>query len=628
MNSLESLNNAASALIEYTDNRSARAVLDRIVVGNVSQTITDLTFKPRTPVNITEIINYATAATQVEWVIQNISGSSILYPTLPAHLTLTQVGDTYTITGLQTEADWNLIKNFTWLLPANYASANGWFLETTISYFDEALGVRVDVNWDTYDPRYGYTLSANAAFTMSCTAGKIHSTANSTLDSEFGMLITQFAIDATTSMTVDFVKRPIDFADSYGFTGLQGNLIWATAPIQLLDDPNPTTGYSDDFKITVRAVDDAFTPNKTGYFTHPDAINPTEPDNAKILTGLTRSELNAAISNFTFWPYRTQTSNTMIHVEIEQLFTSQTFPDGQYFDVLNTHIDLIYQGAAALPATRYFTYNGDGAVPVTQTELLYSPFEFDMIGGGGSGAFQYRGGGAFSDAGGGGGAGAYTRPSSTYIGHNTTTAYSTMAVKVGIGGAAPTSDGQDGNNGTETTFGLGQISFPGSYTYITNSSDYYANGGLGGKSVSYPSPVNPAGGGDSGATLGTVPLKGYGGDGVISGGYGGGGGGGGWKEDTSGPPGPYNQDGEDAVPGTGTGHAAGGIGFTGVLLGDTIASTVAVGGFGGETGFGDSGSTSSTVNTGAGSGGNGAGGNSGQIPTAGRNGEIRIKIGT
>jgi hypothetical protein len=125
-----------------------------------------------------------------------------------------------------------------------------------------------------------------------------------------------------------------------------------------------------------------------------------------------------------------------------------------------------------------------------------------------------------------------------------------------------------------------------------------------------------------------VPLKGYGGSGTISGGYGGGGGGGGWKEDTSGPPGPYNQDGEDAVPGTGTGHAAGGIGFTGVLLGDSVATTVAVGGFGGETGFGDSGSTSSTVNTGAGSGGNGAGGNSGQIPTAGRNGEIRIKIGT
>ena len=617
MNSLESLNNAASALIEYTDNRSARAVLDRIVVNNVSQTITDLTFKPRTPVNITEIINYATAATQVEWVIQNISGSSLIYPTLPAHLTLTQVGDTYTITGLQTEADWQLIKNFTWVLPSNYASSNGWFLETTISYFDEALGVTVDVDWDTYDPRYGYTLSANAAFTMSCTAGKIHSTANSTLDSEFGMLITQFAIDATTSMTVDFVKRPIDFADSYGFTGLQGNLIWETAPLQLLDDPNPS--YDDDFKITVRAEDNAFTPNDTGWISHPDGATPNAPENGVILTGLTRTQLNATISNFTFWPYRDQTTDTMLRVEIEQKFS------GTYYTVLDTHIDLTYQGAAALPATRYFTYNGDGTVPVTTTEMIYQPFTFDMIGAGGSGAFQYRFG-ANSDAGGGGGAGQYSRPTTYYLNDDkNTSAYNTMGVEVGVGGAAPTSDGQDGNNGGHTAPLIGSSNATPA-TYITGpNAAYYSNGGLGGKSVSYPDPGDNADGGNSGATLSTQPVffNGLGGSGVSSGGYGGGGGGGGWLQD----PTPANQDGEDAVPGTGTGHAAGGAGATVTLLGDSVTTTVAVGGFGGETGFGDSGTTSSTVNTGAGCGGNGAGGNAGQVPTAGRNGEIRIKIG-
>jgi hypothetical protein len=313
----------------------------------------------------------------------------------------------------------------------------------------------------------------------------------------------------------------------------------------------------------------------------------------------------------------------MIHVEIEQLFTSQTFPDGAYFDVLNTHIDLTYLGAATLPATRYFTYNGDGSVPVTLTEMIYQPFTFDIIGGGGSGGYQYRFTGSYSDAGGGGGAGQYTRPSTYYMNVNKLdVGYNTMGVTVGTGGAAPTSDGANGNDGTHSEILLGQNN---NTAAIPLGNAYKSNGGFGGKSVSYPNPVDPAAGGDSGATLSTSPIfsGGLGGDGAINGGYNGGGGGGGWLQD----PTPANQDGEDAVVSTGQGHAAGGAGATVTLLGDSVTTTVAVGGFGGETGFNDSGTTSSTVNTGAGCGGNGAGGNAGQVPTAGRNGEIRIKIG-
>jgi hypothetical protein len=443
------------------------------------------------------------------------------------------------------------------------------------------------------------------------------------MDSEFGMLITQFAIDATTSMTASFVKRPIDFADSYGFTGLQGNLIWATDPLQVLDDPNPTTGWSDDFKITVTAEDDATLPNNTGWITHPDTIYPNAPINAQFLTGLTRAELNAAISNFQFWPYHDQTSDTMIHVEIEQLFTSQTFPDGAYFDVLNTHIDLTYLGAATLPATRYFTYNGDSSVPVTLTEMIYQPFTFDIIGGGGSGGYQYRGTGAYSDAGGGGGAGQYTRPSTYYMNVNKlAVGYNTMGVGVGTGGAAPTSDGANGNDGTHSEILLGQNN---STAAIPLGAAYKSNGGFGGYSSDGASTVTNGDGGDSGATLSTSPIfsGGLGGEGTHLSSVNGGGGGGGWLEDLV----PANQNGEDGVVGTGQGHAAGGAGATVTLIGDSVTTTVAVGGFGGETGNGDSGTTSSTVNTGPGCGGNGAGGNSGQVPTAGINGEIRIKIG-
>lgn len=612
MNSLESLNNISSALIEYTDNRSARAVLDRIIVNNVAQTITDLSFRPRTPVNISEIINYSTAATEVEWVIHNITGSSLLYPTLPAHLTLTQVGDTYTITGLQTEADWQLIKQFTWLLPSNYATQNGWFLETTISYFDEALNYRVEVDWDTYDPRYGYTLSANCAFTMTCTAGKKHSTTSSTLDSEFAMALTQFNIDATTSMTASITKRPIDFASSYGFTGKQGNDFWSTSPLQILDNPNPS--YDDDFKITVTAEDDSFSPIATGWMSHPDAVYPDSPQQSIALTALTQTELNAAVSNFTFWPLRTQSTDTMIHVEIEQKYL------GTYYTVLDAYIDMIYQGDATLPTTRYLTYNGDATVSVTNQEMLYQPLQFDIIGAGGSGGYQYRGGGSYSSAGGGGGAGAYRRPSAIYVNDSyNTSAYNTLGVEVGIGGAAPTSDGNDGNDGTKSRPLIGSLGLtPG--TQISNS--HLSEGGLGGKSAGAPPTGTDGDGGDSGASYGTIfPSVGFGGNGFLNpDAIGGGGGGGWWADPTS-----SNQDG---VTPTTNGNAAGGAGFTGVLLGDSVSTTVAVGGFGGDSEFPSStGLTSSTVNTGAGCGGNGAGGASGQVPTAGRNGEIRIKIG-
>ena len=159
MNLLSDLNTAATAIIEYADDRAARAVLSKKFVNDVQITIDSTSVTPVYKTNIDEIINYTTAAVEFSVEIRSdstpaLTGSSITFPTLPAHMSSATVGDKTTLTGFRNAQDWASVKNFTWTLPGGYASIENFYLRLEIQWYDAATSSTVNEHWNLYDVRY------------------------------------------------------------------------------------------------------------------------------------------------------------------------------------------------------------------------------------------------------------------------------------------------------------------------------------------------------------------------------------------------------------------------------------------------------------------------------------------
>jgi surface protein len=162
MNSLQELNTFGQTTLDVTDLRPAGVVFDRLFpltpIDDV-RNITTATVVPTPGMNVDEIINYSTAnvryrVTIVTGTADPLVGSTITFPTLPAHMSLSVVDNVYTVSGFKSADDWQAVKSFTWNLPSNYASYPLWYLDVAVLYYDAALDEERVVDWEVYDDDY------------------------------------------------------------------------------------------------------------------------------------------------------------------------------------------------------------------------------------------------------------------------------------------------------------------------------------------------------------------------------------------------------------------------------------------------------------------------------------------
>ena len=183
----------SSQYIVSDDLRPTGVVLDRDIPLRTKVdyiTISTQVTTVKSMVNILEVKNFNQANVKFKIKIRTtgnplLTGSSISWSnnsSWPNYLTLTQVGDEYTVSGISSAQDWQYVKNFNWNLPANYTSFPSFNLLLTIEWYDGELGSTTGVEWAVADQRYFYLVEMPAvASLVSNTSGKFNAKSGSAM---------------------------------------------------------------------------------------------------------------------------------------------------------------------------------------------------------------------------------------------------------------------------------------------------------------------------------------------------------------------------------------------------------------------------------------------------------------
>jgi len=177
MNSLTELNTHSQSELTFTDLRDAKVVFDRTASNNQILTISGVTNNDiPNGIEISEIINFSTAACTIRFsILSNASaplvGSTLTWPSVPAGVTLTTVGQVYTFTGISKVSQWTALKNPDWTLPANYASKTQWGVEVVITYYNETTALTEARTYYVFDPLYFFIAILNSASTVTALPG-------------------------------------------------------------------------------------------------------------------------------------------------------------------------------------------------------------------------------------------------------------------------------------------------------------------------------------------------------------------------------------------------------------------------------------------------------------------------
>jgi surface protein len=178
MQSLRDLNSYSRTIIEVTDTRPSGVVLDRLTEIIQDQKVTASTsIAIKVGVEIVEIVNYTQANVRYKLTINRPSPSlpstSLSWATIPGGLTLTTAGYVYTISGIKTPAEWDIIKSPTWIVPSGYSSYPVWFVTAELIWYDSSLGRDVSVSWNIYDERYYYLATFKLVSTLTAVSTEI-----------------------------------------------------------------------------------------------------------------------------------------------------------------------------------------------------------------------------------------------------------------------------------------------------------------------------------------------------------------------------------------------------------------------------------------------------------------------
>lgn len=221
MNSLSELNAASATSLDVTDLRGSKVIFDRVPPLqplNITDNIASTTVAVDPGIEIVEIINYATANVRYRVTIVTggtplLTGSTISWASIPAGMTLTTVGNVYTISGIDNVTDWDAIKSFTWNLPANYATRPNWYLDVAVLYYDSDRDEEMVVDWEVYDEDYYYVAELSSAATVAATGLRIKTSAVTISSAmSFAMTILR-AKNFTVSMSSSFTMTPVPVED-------------------------------------------------------------------------------------------------------------------------------------------------------------------------------------------------------------------------------------------------------------------------------------------------------------------------------------------------------------------------------------------------------------------------------
>ncbi len=224
MNTLQQLNQySTNTVLDLADDRPAGIIVDRefpLQAENQVVEIVSTTVNPEVALEIEEIVNYTTAnlryrVTIYPGVVDPLVGSTITWPTLPTGITSSTVGNVYTLSGFKSKAEFDQVKNFTWNLPANYATKPLWYLQTELIYFDEELGQDTTKDWFVYDEDFYYYAQLTSNFSTSVVNTRVKFGAV-TISSAFSPVMSvgvipgiNVAMSSTTSMSIIGQAIPI-----------------------------------------------------------------------------------------------------------------------------------------------------------------------------------------------------------------------------------------------------------------------------------------------------------------------------------------------------------------------------------------------------------------------------------
>lgn len=179
MNSLEELNNSGANTVTYTDNRPTGVIFDKAVALDVEFfTVTSDEIVVYPTINIKEIINPSLANVRFRLNLSD-ANATVDWPAVQgASYTTSQNGSIHTLSGIETVADWNNIKNPT----INLFSLYGSFSYTASIIYDTDTQQDVEVSWNAGSFRPFANIDSTA--TMS-TSANFNWDLNLNLRSEF-----------------------------------------------------------------------------------------------------------------------------------------------------------------------------------------------------------------------------------------------------------------------------------------------------------------------------------------------------------------------------------------------------------------------------------------------------------
>lgn len=541
MNSLQELNNYGSSSLTVTDSRFADIKYSPAPPASPFTQILNITgtnVSVNAGIDITEIINYSTAnvryrVTIVPGAVNPLTGSSISWASLPSGVTLSTVGNVYTLSGINSVAQWQAVKSFTWTLPGNYATKPFWYLQVSVLYYDEELGVERTVDWEAYDEDFYYVAELNASSSLTCNAldvilgsASITSAFTPTLNFirvkrfQAGLLAEAsvtaegqinadnlYSVSSIPTARLTFnpgnIKGNLTAVSSIVCNGVivisnmidrtyvanNENLIFATDTPQI-EDANPSGAT---FSITFSS--------SLGTFSNSSTVAATSP----FTFSGTLAQVNTALAQIRFYPTKDSSASGSF------TYTQQKNAVTQVTRTINL------TGSAGSFATQTYTFTSSQLWTPPNADLKYARANILLVAGGGAGtvANSYAG-----QAGGGGGVAEYL---------NQTLTSQSYSVVVGSGGVFGLNPPFPSAGGDTSAFGYtvygGQ---PGNNVTFRGGNSGQPTASSGGSWVVF----NGNGGGGAGE-IGNADGEGYGGDGIqstITGQYYGGGGGGGISE--------------------------------------------------------------------------------------------------
>jgi hypothetical protein len=509
MNTLQELNLRAANLFEFPDLRDAKVKFDRVIGLNFISKKVDIigtTAQVTPPIEVEEIINYTLADMHYIVEIKSISGATVAWDNLSANLTLTQVGDVYTISGFRNVTDWRSARDYLWTLPAGFATDDLIFLENTVRYYNGTTNSIEEVSWNTYDTDYYYDVYFQLETAQSTVATRI-------VQLEADFVVVSILQEYTIRMPAKFSMiaeaeivqvAHADFTPAFTET-VQGNMIadlFATplpSVTSLTITPTKLAALSNQitrsyYSNTSTDIFDTNTPQVSTIIPYVRIVLTSTGGQFGTLTNKNStydvtsvpSVVNAQIEDIYFWP------NVGVNTNIQFNWTQYHSEDNITFtEVVNKNFSLNHLTSNFPGQTYIFDTANTHTWNPSLIEQTYGDMDYLVVsGGGGAGSVGGNATGAVS--GGGGGQVRYELDQSIIQ-----TSYS---VVVGAGGVAQSS----AQPGEQSIFNLlDPYRGIGAYSTVVGYGRQHYKGGLGGG-------VDGNNDRYQGATMSPVPYSGIG----------------------------------------------------------------------------------------------------------------------